>query len=877
MFIQRSTNSVVGCSIAVVAALAASAAAAADNKAPAIQPLGRIVTYSLDIPAQDLNSALRQLALASHYKLFYRAELVAGKTAPALKGHFTTEQAIRTLLDGTGLVYEITPSSVVVIKRPGSEPVAYSMTDVSANTLHLAQATSSRVAEAEAEKQTEMASAEPPMPGRTLQEIVVSAQKRRENVQRVPITVAAFDEKSIELLQIDDARDLSQAVPGLTYISISGAFGAQLRGFAVGNPGGGPWQEPSVSTYVDGVYYVNSTASNLMLDNLAQIEVSKGPQGTLFGRNAVAGVISIATKDPEHTPAANVRIGYGNFDTWKASFYGTAGITENLAGSIALATEQQGEGWGTNLYDGSPSYISEESYSARSKLKWTPGDNTTVTFIADWAFGQNPGTFAFTRGVYPFITIGPSHVGGYYDSYGPPGLRESRSSGASLKIEHDFSWAQLVSITAYREDRANTNIPYAFSVPYLPDTPAVGQVAGLKPGTGGSIYSNATTQEFQLLSPSNSTIKWIGGVFVLFNEAGNEDRTDQRTAPPTGVVKTIISNEQSTESYSAFAEMTAPLFADHTRATLGVRYTRDDRSIEGAPAVRNSVAAPDVYVPVLSTAAAANPRPKGTWDEVTYRAVLEHDLRDDVLGYASFATGFQSAYYNMANTSANPPLEPVTVDAYEVGVKAMLFDSRLRANASLFLYNVDNVVVSRNIGGTQSLSNAASSRYQGIDVDLTLRATQNLTLSTAFEYLDPEYTDYQGMIAYVPNANGITWRTVGIDGTGAQVQYTEKVMGTASASYEVPTRFGTFSLTGSATYHGKRNHDTQGLNVHPSYTLVNSSVTYTPTQGQWSAKVWARNLTNEKYAEVLFPSDIVMMYSAAAPRTYGIQFEYDWH
>ncbi len=90
-------------------------------------------------------------------------------------------------------------------------------------------------------------------------------------------------------------------------------------------------------------------------------------------------------------------------------------------------------------------------------------------------------------------------------------------------------------------------------------------------------------------------------------------------------------------------------------------------------------------------------------------------------------------------------------------------------------------------------------------------------------------------------------------------------------------RFGTFLLAGSATYHGKRNFDTQGLNVHPSYTLVNSSVTWSAPQGRWSAKLWARNLTNEKYAEVLFPSDIAMMYSAAAPRTYGVQFEYDWN
>ncbi|MBL8270031.1 TonB-dependent receptor domain-containing protein, partial [Steroidobacter sp.] len=348
-------------------------------------------------------------------------------------------------------------------------------------------------------------------------------------------------------------------------------------------------------------------------------------------------------------------------------------------------------------------------------------------------------------------------------------------------------------------------------------------------------------------------------------------------APPAGVVKTILTNEQRTESYSAFAEMTAPIFADHTRGTLGVRYTRDDRSIHGAPAMRNTEAAPNVYTPVLSTAAAANPQPKGTWDEVTYRAVLEHDLRDDVLGYASYSTGFQSAYYNMANTSANAPLAPVTVDAYELGVKSMLFDGRLRANASLFFYNVDNVVVSRNIGGTISLSNAAASRYRGIDVDLTFRATPNLTLTTAFEYLDPEYTDYQGMVAYVPNANGITWRTVGIDGTGSQVQYTEKVMGTASVQYELPTRFGTFALVGAATYHGKRNHDTQGLNVHPSYKLVNSSVNWTAPEGRWNAKLWARNLTNEQYAEVLFPTDLLMMYSAAAPRTYGIEFGYRWN
>ncbi|MBL8270127.1 TonB-dependent receptor plug domain-containing protein, partial [Steroidobacter sp.] len=529
---QSTAVALLSCSFALVSTLAASPApaAGADTNASNSKAPGRSAIYSLDIPAQDLNSALQELALASQHKLFFRTELVAGKTAPALKGEYTAEQAVQTLLSGTDLAFEITPSAVVVIKDKTamgvtSSATKASWTDASSNRLRIAQ--TETAIEASNTDSSQNDRAESFAPNARLDEVVVSAQKRRENVQRVPITVAAFDEKSIEALQIDDARDLSHAVPGLTFISISGAFGAQLRGFAVGNPGGGPWQEPSVSTYVDGVYYVNSISSNLMLDNIAQIEVSKGPQGTLFGRNAVAGVIAITTEDPEYTPAAKINFGYGNFDTWSASLYGTAGITDNLAASISIATEQQGEGWGKNLYDGSPSYISEESYSARSKLKWTPGDNTTATLIADWSFGQNPGVFAITRGVYSFINTGPSHVGGYYDSYGPPGLRESWSSGVSLKVQHDLSWAEFVSITAYREDKANTNVPYAFSPPYLAATPAVGQIAGLKPGTGGSIYSSATTQEFQLLSPSSSNIKWIGGLFALFNEAGNKDRTDQ--------------------------------------------------------------------------------------------------------------------------------------------------------------------------------------------------------------------------------------------------------------------------------------------------------------------------------------------------------------
>lgn len=377
-----------------------------------------------------------------------------------------------------------------------------------------------------------------------LEEITVTAQKRSENLQKVPFAITALNPTEMERLQISGAKDLAGVVPGLVIHSIGGNALPFIRGLGVRSSG--PWQEPGVGTYIDGVYFQHSTISNVLLNNLQRIEVLKGPQGTLFGRNAVGGVISYVTRDPQQTASADLTLGLANYNAWSGSLYATTGITDNIAADVAITSEDQSEGWGTNLYSGEDAHTARK-YSIRSKWLLTLSDATRFTLIGDFARASSAEAGVGTvRGIYPFITIGPSHVGGFYDTYLPTEPKnELTTYGVSLKAEHDMGWGQLVSISALRRDLEAKNLPYGgFVSPYLPETPHVGQLAGLKTETDLEDFNRTFTQEFQVLSPEASSIKWVGGVYVLLNNAGFNFKNDNRiTATGLQNIRNVTSQE----------------------------------------------------------------------------------------------------------------------------------------------------------------------------------------------------------------------------------------------------------------------------------------------------------------------------------------------
>ncbi len=209
---------------------------------------------------------------------------------------------------------------------------------------------------------------------------------------------------------------------------------------------------------------MNPGIGGVVLNNISRIEVAKGPQGTLFGRNAVAGVISYVTKEPEQTPHGDFQLGYGNYGTTIGSLYYTTGITDNLAANIAITGTDQSQGWGRNLFTGEDANTSYD-YSARSKWVLTLSDSTKFTLIGDYGRSDPQTSYIAVRGVYPFITTGVVHVGSYYDTYtATDSYRDAIQYGVSLKAEHDFGWADFLSISAYRKDLTNRNGPYPSTI-----------------------------------------------------------------------------------------------------------------------------------------------------------------------------------------------------------------------------------------------------------------------------------------------------------------------------------------------------------------------------------------------------------------------------
>src|SRR5882762_1485639 len=214
-----------------------------------------------------------------------------------------------------------------------------------------------------------------------LQEVVVSAQRREESAQDVPISITALSGAQLVAAGIDSLLEIAQVTPGLQFQAIGATSVPYLRGVGAGVSSSGA--EATVAIVVDGVYVAAQPASLMSLANVESVEIDKGPQGTLFGRNATGGVIQVRTRRPTHESQLDFTMGYGNFATADATLYGTTGITSTLAADLALSYHDQNKGYGTNLFNGSDVYDGYD-YVARTKWLWTPSDSTEVTFIGDW-------------------------------------------------------------------------------------------------------------------------------------------------------------------------------------------------------------------------------------------------------------------------------------------------------------------------------------------------------------------------------------------------------------------------------------------------------------------------------------------------------------
>ena len=680
-----------------------------------------------------------------------------------------------------------------------------------------------------------------------LEEVIVTSQRRLENLQTVPLSVTAVSGTELLNEGVAETAALSQAVPGLSYTVTGFSATPYIRG--VGSTTASAGAEASVSTYVDGVYLSSLDASLFELNNIERIEVLKGPQGTLFGRNATGGVIQIITKDPSSTPSADIQVGYANYATSSASLYGTTGLGEGLAINVSAYGTNQADGWGVDPATGQPTFARHD-FGGRSKLLWVPTDGTRIVIAADYNSARDEEGLGW-HVVPPGLGIdGITHYKGFYDTYDDPNDAWNVSqTGLSVNAEQDLPVAKLVNITSWRYVKG-TELLDEDSTP-------------LDVVEANSLQHDRTiTEELHLLSKDGASFPWIAGLYYY------NDRSHYNPVGLTGLFAAPLDEIQirgalNSESYAAFGQAT-PQVAPGTLLTLGARYTTDQRAVAGSTL---GLVGPGV-VPLGAASQSTS------WSKPTWRVALDHQFTPEIMAYISDDRGFKSGLYNSLSY-ADAPVRPETLDAYQLGVKAEFYDHRMRLNAAGFYYDYKDIQVQEVVTGTAVLVNAAAAKMKGMDFDFTFAPINALTIRGGLEWMRGYYANFKNAQFFSPTlgpsgiAVGGNTQTVG-DATGFDTVRTPKATASVSADYRVSMAAGSIDLVISDYYNSGFAWDPDNRLRQSSYDVLNTSVEWRSQTNAWDVRVWGRNLASRQYCAYETATALADSCSPAPPRTYGI-------
>jgi iron complex outermembrane receptor protein len=678
-----------------------------------------------------------------------------------------------------------------------------------------------------------------------LEEIVVTAQRRSENIQNVPISVSAITADTLESLGAQGVMDLSSTAPGLYVGRQLASPLIYIRGIGTTSTQGG--QESPTALYVDGVYYHNLPGLNFSFNNIERIEVLKGPQGTLFGRNATGGLVQIITKDPSEDTSVKVGMSVANYDTIAGKLYATTGFGENLAADIAFVGSDQDKGWGRNTtLDIDTGWT--DDYGVRSTWLWTPTDKTNVRTSLDWANIRT--TVGLSRqadkGARTVDGLGPDPD--YFNEHSNfRNLSETTSRGAAVKVTHSFGNLDLVSITAYRKTKTDLTLDQDSTALPLIDAP---------------IYyrDRSFSQELQLVSQNNDRFQWIAGLY--YTDVNIFYRLNLQGAALAALGgRRDVNSDQPLNSYAGFAQATWGIgSAGHL--TVGARYTEDKRKLKGFTLTGTGAVIP------------SSAPPKTTQSEPTWRLAYDHRFNEQFMAYASYNRGFKSGLYNMVNLD-QAAVDPELVDAYEIGFKSDLFDGRMRLNGTAFFYDYKDLQVQVIQAGITVLQNAAEAESRGIELELQAAPTNNLTLFAGLAWLDTEYKSFPNAQVTVPPPPPAGGNIVSTgDVSGNDLVRAPKLSGSFAFDYRLPSSVGEWGISGSYVHTGKFYWEPDNRRRHPAVGLVNGELGWTSIDERWRLYVFGRNLTDKEYSQFTSGGQLGDQAAPAAPRTYGLGVDF---
>jgi iron complex outermembrane receptor protein len=658
--------------------------------------------------------------------------------------------------------------------------------------------------------------------------IIVTAQKRSEALQNVPISIAAVSAEQLASQNIEQVLDLPQAVPALR-VNYAGTFVLPtIRG--VGSIVALPGLTQNIATYVDGYYVPTPSSSNYDLVSVQSVNVLKGPQGTLFGANATGGAIQIQTRTPSHDTSGLVRFGVSSYNTVQSAFYGTTGLTDFAAVDLAASYETS-DGYVTNIFDNNDHVGKYHKYSIRSKLLLEPTDGVKFTLGYERNFSNDPiSQLVVPRDGISLGSLSPTTIQTFNSpkrvALDNPGYARFKNQGFTLTSEFDLGFANLTSYTQYRKDRVYQGLDYdATSAPIN--------------FSFWTVRDKTFTQELNLTSSGSVPLQWtLGGFYLNYKDAYDYNTFAYAINAPADVFET----RNKTQSWAGFAEATYNV-VDNLYLTGGIRYTEDK------PEVAYNLQA-------LGFTGAGEAK----FHNTSVRAVARYELTPRSSIYGSYSQGYRSGGLP-GSAFSTVPVEPETIDAFEVGYKNA--QGPLRLNLAAFYYNYKDIQVTTYAAGGQSLTvNAAKARIYGLDGDLTYNLSDALSVTLAGAYTHAEYKDFPNAVATnIDISNPATYLTTfPLDVSGFSVERTPKFAGSFGANYTVPLAGGELKLNGNVFYTGSYYFDPAHQLRQPSYTLVNLKATWTDPSDHFDLSVFGKNVTNEKY----FVANFLDPYSARA-------------
>ena len=702
----------------------------------------------------------------------------------------------------------------------------------------------------------QVVSASSPVPDQQdngLTDIVVTAQKRSENLQDVPVSVSVVTANQLEASGITDIRNLKMAVPSVEIQTLTSFALPIIRG--VGNRATIAGVEPPNAFYMDGVYYATSTSTMLAFNNISQVEVLKGPQGTLFGRNATGGLIQITTRDPSPDFSGEASVSLGNYETLTSNDYITGGIAPGVNADLAVHMTTMGKGYGTNLFNDKDVYRTNRDLGIRSKWLLELGSETTVRLIGDYADAKNSNNaLRFKEGTTLPAPFGPAYGGSPWDiDADVQPLTRLETGGASLRVDHGLGDYNIVSISAYRRTKTTVD----FDIDY---TRTRGRYVA------ASFRDWQFSQELQLLSPTGGVIDWVAGLYYF--KANSDSRLksgiEGPAISPVAMVQLVDTRaQQGTESMSGFGQANVQIL-DGLKGTVGLRYTSEKRLLTDASQVNTLTSGAQVVaVPLTNLSKRFN--------KLTWRFALDYELSSRAMTYVSYNRGFKSGGFN-AGALALPPFDPEVLDAYEIGLKSEVFDRQLRLNVAGFWYDYQDVQVQRTVSGSTGLYNSGKVKQYGAEADLEVMPTDDLSIRIAYQYLYGEYRNFPNAIVTTPLPTGGYAITTG-DVTGNETGLTPRSTVSANVSYAIPIGSEDLTLNSSFYYNSGFYNEPDNTTRQPSYSLINASAQYEFENGL-SLMVWGNNLTDKAVSTF----DGIQNYGATgtnrvgynAPRTYGI-------